>query len=70
MIGKLLTALAVWRKIKPWLEKPWIKALLAAIADAFKGTASKIDTTPELPRNHPDRKRKYPEDWSSDNDPV
>lgn len=63
-----LDALRLWQKVKPWLDKfkSWFPRLFALLSTAIKSA----DTTPELPRNHPDRKRKWPDDWKSDNDPA
>lgn len=62
---KILDALRIWKKVKPWLD--WFKArfpsFFAALEEAFKDA----DTTPVLPPNHPDRKRKWPDDWNNDN---
>jgi hypothetical protein len=32
----ILEALALWRRIKPWLDKPWIKSILGFVARLFK----------------------------------
>jgi hypothetical protein len=29
-------ALAIWRKVKPWLAKPWVKSILGFLAALFK----------------------------------
>ena len=65
---KILEALAIWRKVKPWLDKLKLRfpSFFAALKEAFKDPPG-ADTTPVLPPNHPDRKRKWPDDWNSDN---
>lgn len=67
-----LDVIALWQKVKPWLDKlkSWFPRLSAWLASAVKAALKNANTTPELPRNHPDRKRKWPDDWNSDNDPA
>jgi hypothetical protein len=36
MIGKLLAAWNIYQRIKPWLEKPWVKSILGFLAGLFK----------------------------------
>lgn len=41
----ILEALAIWKRIKPWLEKPWVKSILGFLAGLFK-------TDPNAPKVH------------------
>lgn len=56
----LWEAIALVRRI---LAKPWAQSILGFLKKLFDD-GMKPDTTPVLPPNHPDRKRKWPDDWN------
>jgi hypothetical protein len=57
---KMLDALRFWLLFKPLIAK--LKALFPEFFEALEKAVRDADTTPALPPNHPDRKRKWPDD--------
>lgn len=67
----ILEALALYRKLKPLLDLPWVKKVIGWITFLLKKDESgKVDTTPELPRSHPDRPVTLDDIQKSENNPA